>query len=218
MKSYYFLFLSFVFLFSCTKPEKDASPTSEETPNSEKVEVNIPRNQVLTKEQQITSALFAAPKEMRENAKVYGYNSENEFVVLREGTNEFVCIADNPKKDGFQIAAYHISLEPYMTKGRDLDAAGKGRQEKEEARSSEAKSGELKMPENPATLHLYYGKDGYYDTQSDSIKNAKYRYVVYIPYATQASTGLSLSPNKSGHPWLMFPGAYNAHIMITPKD
>lgn len=72
------------------------------------------------------------------------------------------------------------------------------------------------MPENPATLHLYYGKDGYFDTEIDSIKNAKYRYVVYIPYATQTTTGLGHSPNNSGHPRLMFPGAYNAHIMITP--
>jgi hypothetical protein len=41
--------------------------------------------------------------------------------------------------------------------------------------------------------------------------------VVYIPYATQETTGLSLAPNESSHPWLMFPGQYNAHIMITPE-
>ena len=36
-------------------------------------------------------------------------------------------------------------------------------------------------------------------------------------YATQETTGLSLAPNESSHPWLMFPGKYNAHIMITPE-
>ena len=76
----------------------------------------------------------------------------------------------------------------------------------------------MSLPETPATLHIYYGKNGYFNTDSGLIENAKYRYVVYIPYATQESTGLSLAPNGSSHPWLMFPGKYNAHIMITPEN
>ena len=128
-------------------------------------------------------------------------------------------VVDNRLKspDGFQIVSYHASLEPMMSRGRTLVEDGKSRKEKEEIRSSEAKSGILKLPEAPATLHIYYGKDGYYDTKNDTIINAKYRYVVYIPYATQTNTGLPLSPNVSNHPWLMFPGKYNAHIMITPE-
>lgn len=210
------LILASAFLIGCSGSEKK----SEEVVASVKSDstVEIPRNQELTNEQQIASALFAAPEEARDGAMVYGYNNDNTLTILKEGTNEFICIADNPKKDGFQVVAYHKSLEPYMERGRVLNAEGKGRKEKEDIRSSEAKSGALKMPENPATLHLFYGKDGYFDTETDSIKNAKYRYVVYIPYATQASIGLGHSPNSQGHPWLMFPGAYNAHIMITPKE
>ena len=105
-----------------------------------------------------------------------------------------------------------------MSRGRELNNEGKSRQEKEEARASEAKTGELKLPQNPATLHIYYGEDGFFNTASGEIENAMYRYVVYIPYATQESTGLSLKPNAGNHPWLMFPGKYNAHIMISPKE
>jgi hypothetical protein len=114
--------------------------------------------------------------------------------------------------------AYHQSLEDYMARGRALASEGKNRQEKEKVRSSEAKSGVLSMPKYPAALHIYYGKDGYFNATTDSIENAKYRYVVYIPYATQKTTGLSLRPNEGSHPWLMFPGQYNAHIMITPTE
>jgi len=105
-----------------------------------------------------------------------------------------------------------------MARGRALAAEGKNRQEKEKVRSSEAKSGVLTMPSNPATLHIYYGENGYFNAKTDSIENAKFRYVVYIPYATQKTTGLSLRPNEGNHPWLMFPGQYNAHIMITPTN
>ena len=74
------------------------------------------------------------------------------------------------------------------------------------------------MPKDPSTLHILYGKNGLFDIDSNKVRNVKYRYVVYIPFATQASTGLSLAPNAPGHPWLMFPGKANAHIMISPKD
>lgn len=216
MKSNYLVLLFIVSLLSCT-PKEGTTKTVNESPKEE-TNVEFPKNQILTADQQITAALFAVPNEGRADAKIYGYNVDNEFVILREGEGDFVCIADNPKKDGFQVAAYHTSLEPYMARGRALASEGKNRTEKEEVRSSEAKSGALKMPDTPATLHLYYGKNGYFNTATDSVENAKYRYVVYIPYATQKTTGLSLRPNEGSHPWLMFPGKYNAHIMITPTD
>jgi len=105
-----------------------------------------------------------------------------------------------------------------MSRGRELAAEGKSRGEKEEIRAEESKSGKLKLPESPATLHIYYGENGFFNTDTNQIENAKYRYVVYIPYATQKTTGLPLKPNESSHPWLMFPGAYNAHIMISPTE
>jgi len=205
-----------VSLLSCT-PKENSSKKVEAAPKEE-IKKEIPKNQILTTDQQITEALLAAPEEGRASAKVYGYNSKNEFITLREGDGDFVCIADNPQRGGFEVAAYHISLEPYMARGRALAAEGKNRKEKEEVRASEAKSGKLKMPKGPATLHIYYGKDGYLNTATDSVENAKYRYVVYIPYATQKTTGLPLRPHEGSHPWLMFPGQYNAHIMITPYE
>ncbi len=211
-------FLLFLYLVGCDSSKKENTINEVNSSQKEETITSTLKNQKLNIEQQITSALFAAPKQVRNEAKVYGYDQNNNLIVLKEGTNNFICITDNPKKDGFEVVAYHSSLEPYMSRGRVLSREGKSRQEKETIRSSEAKSGVLKMPSNPATLHIYYGKDGFFNTKTDSIENAKYRYVVYIPYATQKLTGLPLSPNESNHPWLMFPGKYNAHIMISPKE
>lgn len=216
MKSYYLVLLFAISLLSCTP--KESQSQTEESSQKETTQTEFSKNQILTVDQQIAAALFAAPKEGRTDAKVYGYDSDNDLVILREGQGDFVCIADNPKKNGFQVVAYHNSLEPYMSRGRALESEGKNRQEKEKVRSSEAESGVLTMPSNPATLHIYYGENGYFNTETDSIENAKFRYVVYIPYATQKTTGLSLRPNEGNHPWLMFPGQYNAHIMITPTN
>lgn len=209
---------SLVFIAGCGKLKKDDAVIME-TKESVTIEVEeIIPSQKLNTEQQITAALFAAPQEVREGAKVYGFDEAGNFITLREGSNEMICIADDPNKDGFEVVSYHNELEPYMARGRELKAEGKSFTERRDIREKEAKEEKLTMPKKPATLHILYGKKGWFDIDSTKVRNAKYRYVVYIPFATQASTGLSLKPNAPGHPWLMFPGKANAHIMITPQD
>ncbi len=212
------LFLSIVTI-GCSKPsyKKNTILKTKKDVVTETSIFEIPVNQKLSADQQITSAIQAAPIEAREEAMVYGYSESGNFMMLREGFNDFICVADDPNKDGLQVVSYHKSLEPMMARGRDLAAEGKTREEKEEIRNDEAKSGKMLLPIAPATLHIYYGDDAYFNEETSKIENAKYRYVVYIPYATQETTGLPLSPNESSHPWLMFPGRYNAHIMITPE-
>jgi hypothetical protein len=97
-----------------------------------------------------------------------------------------------------------------------LRAEGKGAGEVFDIREQEAKSGKLKMPEQPTTLHMLEGPNGEYDPESGEVKNAYYRYVVYIPWATAESTGLPTRPIVPGAPWIMDPGTHRAHIMVTP--
>lgn len=218
MKFTAFLLILSMLSFGCSKPSYKKNQIIKSKTELEATETfEVPVNQKLSMDQQIASAILAAPEEAREGAMVYGYSESGEFMMLREGTNEFICIADDPKKDGFQIVSYHKSLEPMMSRGRELVAEGKTREEKEAIREKEAASGIMSLPDNPATLHIYYGKQAYFNTESGKLENGKYRYVVYIPYATQETTGLPLAPHESSHPWLMFPGRYNAHIMVTPE-
>ncbi len=172
--------------------------------------------EIPSKEAQIVGALQAAPEEERETAQVLGYDSEGKVVVLKEGTGNLICLADNPFTDGFNAAAYHKDLEPFMARGRALKLEGKSRGEIFDIRESEAKSGELKMPKEGATLHILFGPDGQYNPDSGTIDNVSLRYVVYLPWATAASTGLPTKPLVPGGPWIMDPGTHRAHIMISP--
>lgn len=165
---------------------------------------------------QIASAVMAAPADQRDGAAVLGFDADGNLVPLREGSNMLICIADDPSKDGYGCACYHKDLEPFMTRGRALRAAGKNRKEIFDTREAEAKAGTLQMPEQPTTLHLLEGAKGRYDAESGTVLDAKYRYVVYIPWATAATTGLPLEPIVPGGPWIMDPGTHRAHIMITP--
>ena len=168
------------------------------------------------KDNQIAAAVLAAPEEERDHAAVYGYDANGKMRVLREGSNNMVCLADNPTTEGFSVACYHKDLDPFMARGRALRAEGKNRQEVFDIRFQEAKDGTLQMPENPSTLHILAGQNGYYDAASGEAREARYRWVVYIPWATAASTGLPTKPVIPGAPWIMDPGTHKAHIMVTP--
>lgn len=174
------------------------------------------QSEILPPEVQIKTALLAVPEESRDGAMVYGYDQNGKMLVLKEGTNNMVCIADDPNFEGIQVACYSKKLEPFMARGRELSAQGKSEIEKRKIRQEEVESGKLKMPDTPSTLYVFSGQEDNYDKTTGELKDGKFRYVVYIPYATTESTGLPAKPGAPGMPWLMDPGTHRAHIMISP--
>ncbi len=174
--------------------------------------------QVPFAEIQIKTATLSAPADQRAGAMVYGYDADGNFVVLRKGTNELVCLADDPKQNGFQVSCYHKSLDPFMARGRELKKEGKSPKEILDTREAEVKVGKLVMPKGPTTLYVYYGPEEGYNRQTGEVTKAVFRYVIYIPYATAESTGLPTKPEAPGMPWLMDAGTHRAHVMINPPE
>lgn len=207
-------------LISCnssdkTKKAKQESSATETVSDSASNEIKKQLSAIDTDKALIATALMAAPKESRAGCKVIGYNMAGEFVTLREGDNEFIVLADNPNRDGFNAACYHKDLEPFMARGRALRAEGKTSKEIFAIREAEMKSGQIKITTG-STLHIYYGSKTVYDPETSEVEGAKLRYVVYMPWATSESTGLPEAPKAPNHPWIMNPGTHRAHIMISP--
>lgn len=172
----------------------------------------LPAQDIPPADWQIRTALMAVPEEFRDGAKVYGYTASGQFTTLREGSNAYIALADDPATTSFSTAAYHKDLDPFMARGRQLKSEGRDFQEIFDTRESEVRSGALKMPER-ATLCVFTGT---VNPQTGDIENPYVRYVFYIPFATGESTGLPTTPAPPGHAWLMDPGMHRAHIMITP--
>ncbi len=169
---------------------------------------------VLPAAQQITAAVAAAPAEFRDGATVLGYNESKKLVTLREGKGDMVCLADDPNDaERFHVACYHKGLEPFMARGRSLRAEGVKGEQVDTVRFKEIKSGALKMPSAPSSLYTLTGPPTSFDPASGKVTGARWLYVVYIPGATAASTGLS-EKAAPGVPWIMFPGTPKAHIMF----
>lgn len=166
----------------------------------------------------IKLATMAAPDELKAGATVVRATDKGELVVIRKGTNDLVCLADDPGQKGLNVSCYQEDLEPFMTRGRVLKAEGKSFQEIFDIREKETKEGKLKMPQHPATLYVYTAPDGQFNAETGEVSKGYLRYVIYIPFATPESTGLPLAPSAPGMPWIMDPGTHRAHIMINPPQ
>ena len=169
--------------------------------------------QVPNPDEQIVQALLAAPEDKAEGARVLGYATDGSVVEVRPGSNDFICLADNPAVENFSTSCYHASLEPYFARGRELSAEEVTREERYRIRYEEMEAGQLPKPVMSATQYVF---DGAWDSEAQAAEG-QVRWVIYVPDATAETTGLSVMPQEGG-PWIMFPGTPGAHIMIVPPQ
>lgn len=163
--------------------------------------------------QQIAAAVSVLPAEERAGATVLGYDA-GKLVTLRKGTGEMTCLGHNPKEETFHVACYHNSMEPFMARGRELRASGVKDPEVDSVRFREVHEGKLAIPKGASIMYQFFG--GSFDPAKGEVTGARLLYVVYIPFATAQSTGLS-AKSAQGTPWIMWPGTPKAHIMFSPR-
>lgn len=165
---------------------------------------------------QVAAAVSPLPAPLRANATVLGYDAAGKLVTLRRGSNDMICLADDSAQKMFHVACYHRSLEPFMARGRELHARKLSREAIDSVRLADINRGRYAMPSRPAALYQYFAPRDSVDANTGTVNGASYLYVVYTPYATPASTGLTANPVDGG-PWIMYPGKPWAHIMIQPQ-
>lgn len=166
--------------------------------------------------EQIAGAVLPLPADQRATATVLGYRAQGTLSVLREGSGDMICLADEPGNDTYHVACYHESLEPMMAMGRALTARGIADPERDSLRAVAAADGRLELPEGAAAFHSLTGPVSGWNPAEGTLVGASKLHTVYVPWATGETTGLSTVPAGGGQPWLMFPGSYRAHIMIVP--
>jgi hypothetical protein len=166
-----------------------------------------------TDDRVIAEAVSALPEPMRDGAAVMAHR-DGELVMVRKGSNAMICLADDPARDGWHVACYQKDLEPFMARGRELRAQGvTERPEIDRVRLAEIESGKLAFPDGPSTLYSLFADEGAFDATTGEAEGAGGLYVIYVPYATEESVGISVVSSRE-RPWLMFPGKPWAHIMI----
>jgi hypothetical protein len=163
--------------------------------------------------QQIAAAVQPLPAPMRDGATVLGYKTGTKLEVIREGTNGMRCLALYVVRPDFHVACYHDGLEAFMARGRELrDGGMTNARQVDSTRFAEITSGKLKMPAQGA-LYTLTGRKDTFNPATGAITGAQQLTVLYIPFATTATTGLP-STGSAGGPWLMNAGTAKAHVMM----
>jgi len=158
----------------------------------------------------IAAAVLAAPAQFRETAEVRKW-VDGDLITIREGSG-VICIADQPGGT-FRASCYHESLEPFMARGRELNAAGVTGMARQEQRWADADAGRIALPERAAMVfNLGFACEDFDPAAADPATGGRLQ-ALYMPYATAEDTGLPLAP-QGAEPWLMHPGEASAHIMM----
>ena len=173
-----------------------------------------PAPRPLPAELQIRLAVQAAPATLRDSVTVQGWDANGRFTTLRTGSGTMICVGPDPAAERFEVSCHHRDLEAFLARGRALAAQGVTGERRTRARWEEIANGTLRLPGGTMNSILTGSS---FDSASGAIREPFLRWVIYVPDATVASTGLSDVPTGPGQPWLMFAGTPGAHIMITPR-
>ena len=149
----------------------------------------------------IRQAAMPLPPSLQSGATVVSVSASGEKKILREGSNNMMCRADDPAP-GFSVICYHKSLDNYW----DLASSGAAGDSPVEAKDFllKAVSGGRLNPTRGGILYLLRGA---------RVENALPMSVVFIPNLSSETTGLANVPNPH-QPWLMWEGTALSHIMI----
>jgi hypothetical protein len=108
-------------------------------------------------------------------------------------------------------------MEPFMARGRALRTAGVKGEAVDSARFAEVAAGTLPLPKGASALWQLSGPPGSWDPVANTVTGGRSLYVIYMPFATEATSGLPTIPQAAGRPWLMSAGTPKAHIMLIPS-
>lgn len=150
----------------------------------------------------IALAISILPEELRADASVVRFE-DGEQVFLRKGVNGMFCRADDPDTPGVNVWCYPRAHDAYARRWYELAADSMSAGEVNDVIEQEIRDGELEWPMGVVNYNL----------RGPSLDNAVSTTVIYLPFATGETAGIT-ETRSFFRPWLMYPGTAFAHIMM----
>ncbi len=173
----------------------------------------------LAEDEEITLARSAGPDEVSAGATIWVLRN-GEYTIAVEGTNANHCFVARSLPQSLEPVCYDeegaATVLRWEFKYFELRTSGKSKQELEAALAEAIGSGELRTPSRPAMSYMLSSAQRLYDPESGrSAGNWKPHLMLYVPYLTDESIGLS-----AGMATLQVarPGTPMAHLIIVVPE
>jgi len=149
----------------------------------------------LAEDEEIALARSAGPDEISADATVWVLRN-GEYAVAVHGSNANHCFVARSVPQSLEPVCYDeegaATVLPWEFKHFELRTSGKSKDELEAALAEALGSGELRAPSRPAMSYMLSSAQRLYDPESGrSAGNWKPHLMLYIPYLTDESIGLS---------------------------
>lgn len=194
-------------------------------------DVPTPQLIYLEEAEEITLALSAAPRQMRQDATVFVFGRSG-YAKRKQGTSNINCLVN---RDGYQAgdtalrptcwdAEGSATILPIALKVGELIAQGKNAKEISEVVEDGFRKGHFNSPRKAGIAYMLRG-DIQIDPTSKAISKTTFppHYMVYAPGVTNSDLGISTS--DSGEPYhLPFiyagysGGARTAYLIVMARD
>ena len=160
-----------------------------------------------TAEDEIASAVLAAPPVLQANAMVIRLAASGSHEVLRDGTNGLVCWdrSDEPGRS-FSVQCTSVANLARVKQNRAWNMSGKSAEEIREL---------MQAAEADGTREVAAFGSTYYSLNGQDRASANPHITIAVPFATSDSLGLPSEGryNQAGT-WIMDAGTSGAHIMV----
>ena len=157
-------------------------------------------------EDTIERAVMAAPARARAEAMVVTWDEDGARVVLRAGTNGFVCW-DRSGKNGQRAFSVQCTNAGNLSRYEQNLAFFAASETRDEANALMAAA------EEDGTRKVAVFGSVYYNLSGTDPESARPHMTIAVPFATAESLGLP-SERAGGVAWVMTAGTSGAHIMV----
>jgi len=156
----------------------------------------------------ISTALLAAPDNLRAAATVVKWSPDHTYVTLRKGTNRLVCYDRSgfPLQQPFSLECTSIANLDRVAQNMKAEALG-DKMKSEAMLNAEEKDGTRVKPEFGSVWYHLMGADK---------EHARPHMTIAVPGATMQTLGLPEN-GRNGGVWIMNAGTTTAHLM-TPGE
>jgi hypothetical protein len=153
----------------------------------------------------VTTALLAAPNNLREAATVIKWKADYTYDTLKQGTNKLVCYdrSGQPLQQPFSVECTMVGNLPRVAQNMKFEALG-DRAKANAALDAAEKDGTRVKPEFGS---VFYNQNG------PSREQMRSHTTIAVPGATTKTLGLP-ETGAGGGVWIMNAGTSTAHLMV----